>query len=119
MAQKETDLDAVETAKKEERKVKLPYLTNLNEDSFLSYVIYHFIDQTEVKVGRTNDCQIQLSGLGILSDHAYLSNQKGKVTIRPGQRGAKIKVNGRHIDDAHVLEPNDRVLFGKNCKFHQ
>ena len=114
MAQKETDLDAQETAKKEERKVKVPYLTNLNEDSLLSYVICHFIDQEKIKVGRTNDCQIQISGLGILSDHAYLICHKGKVSLQPGQKGAKIKVNGQNVEDTQVLEHNDRILFGIN-----
>lgn len=113
-AQKETEFDAQETAKKEERKIKLPYLTNLNEDSLLSYVICHFIDQNKIKVGRTNDSQIQLSGLGILSDHAFLSNRNGEISIKPGQVGAKIKVNGANIEDSHVLQNNDRILFGKN-----
>lgn len=113
MAQKETDLDAKETAKKEERKVKLPYLTNLNEDTLLSYVICHFVDQEQIQIGRTNECQIQLSGLGILSVHAYLRNRKGRVSLSPGQKGAKIKVNGQNIDDTRELEHNDRILFGK------
>ena len=113
MAQKETDFDAKETAKKEERKVKFPYLTNLNEDSLLSYVIFNFIDQEQVQVGRTNECQIKLSGLGILSNHAYLRNKKGQISIEPGQKGAKIKVNGQNLNDIRVLEHNDRILFGK------
>lgn len=117
MAQKETDFDAQQTAKKEERKNKLPYLTNLNEDSLLSYVICHFIDQEQILVGRTNECQIQLSGLGILSNHAYLSNQKGRITIAPCQKGAKIKLNGQNIDDVQVLKHNDRILFGNNLIF--
>ena len=106
-------MEAEENAKKHERQIKLPYLTNLNEDSLLSYVICHFIDQVKVKVGRSNDCQIQLSGLGILSDHALLTiSQKGEISIKPDEIGAKIKVNGLNIEDSHVLQNNDRILFG-------
>lgn len=116
-AQQETANEAKEVARKEERKVKTPYLTNLNEDPLLSYVICHFIDSKQVKVGRSADSAIQLSGLGILTDHAILSNQGGEITMKPCQLGVKIKVNGNNVEDVHTLQHNDRILFGSSNMF--
>jgi kinesin family member 1 len=95
------------------RRAKEPHLTNLNEDPILSYVICHFIDSKELRIGRSNNCKIQLTGLSILSEHAIVaSSNSGQVTIRPAQIGAKIKVNGIQIDGSRVLEHKDRILFG-------
>lgn len=89
-------------------------MTNLNEDPILSYVIFHFLDAPKTRLGRAKDCQINLSGLSILSEHAIFLNEKGTITLKPAEIGAKIKVNGAPIDGPVTLENNDRILFGSS-----
>jgi len=96
---------------KEKRKNTDPYLANLNEDPILSYVICHFISK-QVKIGRAANCDIQLNGLNIISEHALIANEKGAVKLSPFQPGAKIKVNGKNLNEPKVLEHGDRILFG-------
>jgi hypothetical protein len=92
----------------------MPYLTNLNEDPILSYVICNFLDAKQTKVGRSKDCQIQLNGLSIISEHAVITNNNGEISIEPGDVGAKIKVNGMPLEGSRVLEHSDRILFGSS-----
>lgn len=94
------------------RKHREPHLTNLNEDPILSNVICHFFDSRQIRVGRSEQCNIVINGLNILSEHAIITSNNGEVTIEPAQLGAKIKVNGTNIDAPRVLEHNDRILFG-------
>jgi pSer/pThr/pTyr-binding forkhead associated (FHA) protein len=77
-------------------------------------VICHFLDAPKTKIGRSKDCQINLNGLSIISEHAIITNNKGQVKIEPAEIGAKIKVNGTGIESAHALEHNDRILFGSS-----
>jgi kinesin family protein 1 len=77
-------------------------------------VICHFLDAPKTKIGRSKDCQMQLNGLSIISEHAIISNDKGVIKIEPAELGAKIKVNGAPIEGPHVLEHNDRILFGSS-----
>lgn len=90
----------------------MPYLTNLNEDPILSYVICHFLEAAETKIGRSDDCNVQLNGLSIISVHAIVKNKKGSITLEPAQIGAKIKINGTNVEGPVVLNHNDRILFG-------
>ena len=48
------------------RKQKEPHLVNLNEDPMLSGVIYHFLPEGEIMIGRRdhkNEPEICLSGI--------------------------------------------------------
>ena len=92
----------------------MPYLTNLNEDPLLSYVICYFLDAPKTKIGRSKGCQINLNGLSIISEHATITNDENGVCIQPAEMGAKIKVNGINIEGPHKLEHNDRILFGSS-----
>ena len=106
---------------KEKRKKTDPYLTNLNEDPILSYVISYFIGaDRETRIGRAGDSDIRLNGLNILSEHAVLVNtsNKASVTIRPCQLGAKIKVNGVNVDEETRLKHKDRVLIGSSAHMY-
>ena len=100
------------------RKNKEPYLTNLNEDPILSYVICHFLGAPKTRIGRDESCDIVLNGLHILSEHALITNSNGMISIEPMQYGAKIKVNGHNIESARVLDHNDRILIGKLLPNH-
>ena len=99
---------------KEERKHKVPYLTNLNEDPILSYVICHFLDADETKIGRSESSKIKLNGLSILTEHAVIKNKKGTITLQLSQIGAKVKVNGTNVEEQVELKHNDRILFGSS-----
>lgn len=109
----ETATETKESQLKEERKHKISYLTNINEDPILSYVICHFLDAQETKIGRSENSKIRLTGLGILSDHAVIHNKKNKFTLSVSQIGAKVKVNGINVQQDVELNHNDRILFGK------
>ncbi|CAF0814643.1 unnamed protein product, partial [Brachionus calyciflorus] len=113
-AQQETATETKENKLKEELKNKVPYLTNLNEDPILSYVICHFLDAEETKIGRSDNSKIKLSGLSILTEHATIKNKKGKITLNLNQMGAKVKVNGINVEDSIELKHNDRILFGSS-----
>lgn len=116
MAKLETASETKQSQLKEERKHKIPYLTNLNEDPILSYVICHFLDEKEIKIGRTENSNIKLNGLEILNEHAVIYNNKNNFTLSVCQLGAKVKVNGINLKQEIELNHNDKILFGKNKK---
>jgi hypothetical protein len=87
-------------------------LTNLNEDPMLSQVIFHFLGAKQTKIGRSPECKIQINGLNIITEHACLINDNGKISISPAEIGAKIKVNGINLEDSKVLQHRDRILIG-------
>lgn len=113
MAKLETASESKESQLKEERKHKIPYLTNLNEDPILSYVICHFLGDKETKIGRTEHSNIKLTGLEILNEHAVVYNLNNNFTLSVCQIGAKVKVNGINVKQQIELNHNDRILFGK------
>ena len=63
-------------------------------------------------IGRSPECEIQINGLSIIAEHGAIKNEKGKIFISPVQRGAKIRVNGKVIDDSKELQHKDRLLIG-------
>ena len=102
----------MEAKDKEKRKSHDPYLTNLNEDPVLSYVICHFLGNKKTLIGRSSECQIQVNGLSIIAEHGVIKNENGKISIAPVQRGAKIRVNGVNVEDLKELQHKDRILIG-------
>lgn len=115
-AHKESEEDKKEKKAKKERKNKHPYLTNLNEDPLLSFVICHFLTDEITKIGLSDECQIKLNGLNIISEHAVIQLENGKIVLKSLKLGAKIKVNGKNLEDSIELKNGDRILFGKNSK---
>ena len=116
-AQKETAVENKEIEDKEKRKNRDPYLTNLNEDPMLSQVIFHFLGAKQTKIGRSPECKIQINGLNIITEHALIANENGKISITPGEIGAKIKVNGINVEESRVLQHRDRILIGLHANF--
>ena len=75
-----------------------PYLANLNEDSLLSYIILHYLNQEETTIG-SRDCTITLNGLSILERHAIIrSIDTQTYQLIPGEANTKIKVNGYNLN---------------------
>jgi pSer/pThr/pTyr-binding forkhead associated (FHA) protein len=98
---------------KKERKTNEPYITNLNEDPMLSYVICHFISNQVTTIGNHSKNSIQLNGIAILEKHATIViSNKNEIIIEPAHNSAHIKVNGIDINGPKILEHKDRVLFG-------
>ncbi len=113
-AQKESAEEKKQVKVKKDRKNKDPYLTNLNEDPILSFVICHFLTDEVTKIGQSDACQIKLNGLNIISEHAVIKMEKNQATLRSIQIGAKIKVNGYNVEESLVLKSGDRILFGSS-----
>ncbi|XP_064366247.1 kinesin-like protein KIF28 [Dromaius novaehollandiae] len=93
-----------------------PYLLNINEDSQLSWVLKHFIQDGSCDVGQSTSNAIILKGLGILDKHATFTNADGKVTLTP-QDKCKAIVNGVPITGKTKLQHLDRVILGSNSAF--
>lgn len=51
--------------------------------------------------------------MSIIAEHGAIKNEKGKISISPIQRGAKIRVNGVNVEDSKELQHKDRILIGK------
>ncbi|KXS22505.1 kinesin-domain-containing protein [Gonapodya prolifera JEL478] len=103
----------------EERKLAVPNLKNVNEDPLLSGMLFYFIETGKHLVGRVGKgtrADIQLNGLSILPEHALITNTGNtKLTIRPCNSNARIRVNGILLTDCQnpvTLQHNDRVLIG-------
>jgi kinesin family protein 1 len=111
-AQKESAVEKKDIKIKEERKTNEPYLTNLNEDPMLSYVICHFISNQVATIGSSPKNSIQLNGLSVMENHAIIKKDNNEIEIKAAQVGARIKVNGVDLTGSKVLEHKDRVLFG-------
>lgn len=117
-AQRDSEVENTASKERKKKKIKDPYLTNLNEDPILSYVVCYFLSDKEALVGSSDACQIQLSGLNICSEHAKILNDKDRIILIP-EAGAKLKVNGQPVANDEVeLQHNDRVLFGRAIVHH-
>ncbi len=85
----------------------------MNEDPILSYVICYFLTDRITKIGQSENNQIKLNGLNIISEHALIELDGNQVILKSLQIGAKIKVNGYNVEESVVLKSGDRVLFGE------
>ncbi|XP_066289623.1 kinesin-like protein KIF28 isoform X6 [Branchiostoma lanceolatum] len=104
-------------ANTQDRKSKDPHLVNLNEDPMLSGVIFHFVEPGEMTIGRkdaTPPPMISLTGLSISKQHAVITFENSEATVKPGEQGAKTKINGVPLTGPTTLQHLDRVLFGSN-----
>ncbi|XP_070208560.1 kinesin-like protein KIF13A isoform X2 [Littorina saxatilis] len=95
-----------------------PYLVNLNADPSLNeLLVYYLKDHT--LVGRPNAAQqqdIQLSGLGIMPEHAIVDVENNEVFITPLE-GARTCVNGSVIIERQKVKHGDRIVWGNNHFF--
>ncbi|XP_038074728.1 kinesin-like protein KIF28P isoform X2 [Patiria miniata] len=98
-----------------------PYIQNVNEDPHLSGIIKHVLLEGTTVVGKglvdgNDKHRIDLAGLGIHPEHAYVSNSKHKMTLT-AVGDSRILVNGKLITKATKLHHQDRVIFGTNSLF--
>lgn len=98
----------------------VPYLTNLNEDPFLSYKIYHnFVNKKELVIGKGNknyEPDIIIRGIGIQEKHAILYEEDSKFYIEPCDEKSSeyMCVNGSKIKEKKELNNLDRIAIGFN-----
>eukprot|EP00111_Clytia_hemisphaerica_P009015 TCONS_00026419-protein len=48
------------------------------------------------------------------TEHAIVTHQEGRVSLKPGSPGAKTKVNGLALTDEITLKHHDRIVFGSS-----
>ncbi|XP_057308656.1 kinesin-like protein KIF13A isoform X3 [Hydractinia symbiolongicarpus] len=96
------------------------YLVNLNADPSLNeMLVYYLKDHTKVGRPDANTIQdIQLNGLGILSEHCIIDIEESEETayLKPFE-GARTCVNGQVVTDRTMLRHGDRILWGNNHFF--
>ena len=125
--------EKLEEAKKHESEtignqidISKPHLVVLNEDQQLSHILKYPLVDLPVTVGRRHTQPppvIQLSGIGIKSNHANFikdENSENNIRLKPGDKDSNlyIYVNGKKIDDDGVILNNkDRIIFGTNSIF--
>lgn len=95
---------------------RLPYFTNVNEDTQLSGVIKHCLCVGETTFGKSSTATYIIRGLGIQEQHAIIKNSGSKVTMEP-VNGAKIYVNGLKLRAKQELCHLSRIKFGSSCLF--
>jgi hypothetical protein len=89
---------AEDKAADEKRKkiASVPHFVNLNEDSMLSGVVFHFLEKPTTTFGKGKqgqDTDVSLAGLSISKDHAIATlKPDGSVTLKQGNSIAKTKV---------------------------
>jgi hypothetical protein len=115
-AQKESAIGIKDNFIKQNRKDKEPYLTNLNEDPLLSYIICYFLTEPVTLIGTSSKAAVQLRGLGILEEHATVKNNNNIVELSMSNQDAKILVNGVYLKGSKILEDQDRIVFGTFSK---
>ena len=122
--------EKLEEAKKHEREtignqidISKPHLVVLNEDQQLSHILKYSLVDLPVTVGRRHTQPppvIQLSGIGIKSNHANFIKDENNIILKPGDKNSNlyIYVNGKKIDNGGVILNNtDRIIFGTNSIF--
>ncbi|XP_025092061.1 kinesin-like protein KIF13A isoform X3 [Pomacea canaliculata] len=95
-----------------------PYLVNLNADPSLNELLVYYLKEHTL-VGRPNaqtQQDIQLSGLGIMPEHAIVDLENHDVFVTPLE-GARTCVNGSVVTERHRVRHGDRIVWGNNHFF--
>ncbi|KAK5862398.1 hypothetical protein PBY51_017800 [Eleginops maclovinus] len=121
-----TNFEDIEVLMSEGNKSRTVAATNMNEESSRSHGVFSIIvTQTlfdlksgeHTHVGADTSQDIQLFGIGILSEHCFLELcPDGDVTLSP-IGNARTCVNGTMIDSLVHLWHGDRILWGNNHFF--
>lgn len=73
---------------------------------------YEFEDFERLRVGRSEECEIQIDNLGVSRTHCEILNQGGFCVVRDLRSNNGTFVNGRRVD-AHNLNDGDEISIGK------
>ncbi|KAK3593182.1 hypothetical protein CHS0354_039667 [Potamilus streckersoni] len=95
---------------------KLPYITNVNEDSQLSGVIKHCFKEGETTIGRSG-VSVEIRGLGILEHHVTVTNNGKALYVTPTSEKAMLIINGLRVKDKRQLCHMDRIKLGSSSLF--
>lgn len=90
------------------------YLVNLNADPSLNELLVYYLKERTLVGGRNAD--IQLSGLGIHSEHCVIVMEGGELFLEPIEN-ARSCVNGFTVTERTGLHHGDRVLWGNHHFF--
>uniref|UniRef100_A0A8C5MA86 Kinesin family member 13B n=1 Tax=Leptobrachium leishanense TaxID=445787 RepID=A0A8C5MA86_9ANUR len=92
------------------------FLVNLNADPALNELLVYYL-KNHTLIGSADSQDIQLCGMGILSEHAIIDiTQDGQVTLTP-MKNTRTFVNGSAITNSTQLHHGDRILWGNNHFF--
>lgn len=104
--------EIVETS---EEDTKVPFLSNVNEDSMLTGKVKYKLKEGITRIGKKDGSpDIPMNGLGMATEHAIITMKDGDITLKPGSPGAKTKVNGLALTDELKLKHHDRIVFGSS-----
>ena len=93
------------------------FLVNLNSDPALNELLVYYLKiNGSTKIGRGEDVDIQLSGIGIHADHCTIEASEDSLELRP-MLGARSCVNGIEVTERTCLRNGDRILWGSNHFF--
>ncbi|MEX2607655.1 MAG: FHA domain-containing protein [Kiritimatiellia bacterium] len=74
----------------------------------------HSFRQERLRFGSSPENEVCIAGEGVLPLHAVIELREDQGTLLPGESGGAIRVNGRPVETACLLEPGDRIeLAGK------
>lgn len=96
------------------------YLVNLNADPSMNALLVYYLKETTL-IGRPDNVHeqdIQLSGVGIMPEHAIIKidKQNNQIWMEP-INGARTYVNGEQVTEPVQLCNGDRILWGNNHFF--
>ncbi|KAF5272853.1 hypothetical protein FQR65_LT00449 [Abscondita terminalis] len=90
------------------------YLVNLNADPSLNELLVYYLKERTVVGGQGAD--IQLSGLGIQSEHCIISIEDGHLFMEP-LTNARSFINGSQVTERTQLQHGDRIVWGNHHFF--
>lgn len=95
------------------------YLVNLNADPSLNELLVYYLKERTLVGGRSSKSQqpdIQLSGLGIQDEHCVLTIEDGGLFLE-AINNARCYVNGSAATKKILLSHGDRILWGNHHFF--
>ena len=101
-----------------EQAASIAHLRNINMDPALSGTVIFLLGGEGVKkIGRPDKSpEIALKGVGILDEHATITNKGGRYTLAR-LNDAKVLFNGRPLAQPTEINHLDRLVFGTSQYF--
>lgn len=94
-----------------------PYIVNISDDPSMAGVLIYYLKDGQTTIGKAQNQQIKLNGLGVQDTHAVLINSgNNEVKIKP-QKNARVLVNGQFITSEVTVKNNSRIVLGHGNAF--